>query len=121
MYCPECGCEYREGFTECSDCHVTLRPGEPPDPLPDASPGPPRAVIENLELVPVLACGNAAQLALARGVLDDAGIPYLLNDYGASVSRLGEHGVYWGSSATIQVASDRAREAQALLAPFEEG
>ena len=24
MYCPQCAAEYRPGFTECSDCHVTL-------------------------------------------------------------------------------------------------
>jgi len=24
MYCPKCKCEYREGFTECADCHVEL-------------------------------------------------------------------------------------------------
>lgn len=24
MYCPKCGCEYREGFNKCSDCGVDL-------------------------------------------------------------------------------------------------
>jgi len=24
MFCPKCRAEYREGFTECSDCHVKL-------------------------------------------------------------------------------------------------
>ena len=27
MYCPECRCEYRDGFAECSDCHVPLLAG----------------------------------------------------------------------------------------------
>ena len=117
MYCPECRCEYREGFTECSDCHVALRTGEPPDLRLEAPPRP-FDTIENLELVTVLECSNAAQLALARGILDDAGIPYLLNDYGGSTSRLGEYNAH-RSSVTIQVASDRAREAQDLLAQFQ--
>lgn len=24
MFCPKCGCEYREGYFKCSDCHVAL-------------------------------------------------------------------------------------------------
>ena len=27
MYCPQCGVEFRDGFTECSDCHVPLLTG----------------------------------------------------------------------------------------------
>ena len=26
MYCPLCKAEYRDGFTECSDCHIALVP-----------------------------------------------------------------------------------------------
>ena len=29
MYCPKCGSEYREGFTECKDCEVALVNEEP--------------------------------------------------------------------------------------------
>lgn len=32
MHCPNCGVEYREGFTRCSDCLVDLQPGPPPEP-----------------------------------------------------------------------------------------
>lgn len=35
MYCPNCGVEYREGFTRCSDCLVALQPGPPPEPEAD--------------------------------------------------------------------------------------
>jgi|SRR5579871_5106523 len=34
MFCPQCRSEYREGFTECTTCHVPLvadKPGKPPD------------------------------------------------------------------------------------------
>jgi hypothetical protein len=30
MYCPQCGVEYRAGFTTCSDCQVPLLTGNPP-------------------------------------------------------------------------------------------
>jgi hypothetical protein len=33
-WCPSCGAEYREGFSECADCGVALvgTPPEPPEP-----------------------------------------------------------------------------------------
>lgn len=31
MFCPDCRCEYREGFTECSDCKIPLVPKLPAD------------------------------------------------------------------------------------------
>lgn len=31
MYCPKRGCEYREGFFECSDCKKPLVSGKPPE------------------------------------------------------------------------------------------
>ena len=40
MFCPQCRVEYREGFVECSDCHIPLvdrlpEPGTPADSLID--------------------------------------------------------------------------------------
>lgn len=29
MYCPKCGCEYRDGFYRCADCNVDLVEGKP--------------------------------------------------------------------------------------------
>ena len=29
MYCPGCGVAYRDGFSQCSDCHMALVAGEP--------------------------------------------------------------------------------------------
>src|SRR5688572_4143565 len=31
MWCPECGAEYREGMTTCTDCNVALVDEMPPD------------------------------------------------------------------------------------------
>ena len=34
MYCPQCGAEYRPGFTRCADCEVPLVAAKPPAPEP---------------------------------------------------------------------------------------
>jgi hypothetical protein len=66
MVCPECGAEYREGFTHCSDCDVDLivAPPSPPDER------------NKIEIVQVYEAGNPALLAVAESLLDDAGIEY---------------------------------------------
>ena len=70
MYCPQCLVEYREGFTECSDCRVPLLAGAPPEPVDSFDP--------TLDLVVVLETNDDVQLALAKGLLEDAGIPFLV-------------------------------------------
>ena len=69
MYCPQCLVDYRDGFTECSDCHVPLLAGtcppDPPDPFDPA-----------LELVVVLETNDRVQLAMVKGLLEEAGIPF---------------------------------------------
>jgi len=65
MYCPQCGGEYREGFSECADCEVALvaQPSES-EALPDS------------EIVTILEVGDPALLALAESLLLEEGIPY---------------------------------------------
>jgi hypothetical protein len=112
MYCPRCLAEYREGFTRCSDCRITLLPGNPPvreshRAAPDSA----------LELVTVLECDSSVSVSLAQGTLDEAGIPYLIN------------GLPWGPlmeyrpsiadvPCRIQVAKDKADQARVLLEPL---
>lgn len=64
MFCPKCGAEYREGFTKCSDCGV---------PLVEEAPGEP----EFIEFVTVFRSGNPALLAMAKSILEDAGIEFI--------------------------------------------
>jgi hypothetical protein len=67
MYCPQCRTEYREGFTECSDCHFPLLRGTAPRaPHNDLDPSLGRSAGDK----------DAIQLAVARGLLEDAGIPF---------------------------------------------
>ena len=63
MYCPECGADYWEGFTQCDECRVALQI-EPPQ---EAS---------RITFVPVLRSGNSVELAIAKSLLEQADIPY---------------------------------------------
>ena len=71
MYCPRCQAEYRDGFTECSDCRVLLVAAA----IPPVLASPPDS---DLDLVVVLETNNRIQLALAKGLLEDAEIPFFV-------------------------------------------
>jgi hypothetical protein len=111
VYCPECRVEYREGFRECSDCHVPLLAGTaPPQPKTPSDP--------NLELVVVLETNDAFLLASAKGALEDAGIPFFaLNEISMLVTDIDPMLRKW---IRVQVASDREAEARDVLAPLLE-
>lgn len=63
MFCPKCRMEYTEGVFLCPDCR---------EPLVDELP--PEATTEYVEHITVFKTGNPVVLALARSVLEDAGI-----------------------------------------------
>jgi hypothetical protein len=73
---------------------------------------------DELELEAVLECKDALQLGLARGILEDAGIPYLLNGktFGRTSSIRAFTAFTRDMPFEVQVAKDRAGEARALLA-----
>jgi hypothetical protein len=111
VYCPECRVEYREGFRECSDCHVSLLAGTAP-PLPEGPFDP------YLELVVVLETNDPFVLASAKEALEDAGIPFFaLNEITTLVNDIDPMLLKW---IRIQVAGDRAAEAREVLAPLLE-
>lgn len=66
MICPECGSEYREGFTHCADCDVDLVEGAP------SEEGQPEA-----KLVKVYEGGNPAVVPLIESLLRDSGLEFM--------------------------------------------
>jgi hypothetical protein len=106
MYCPQCRVEYREGFTECSDCHVPLLTGAPPpEPTDPSSP--------DLGLVVVLATNDSILLALAKGLLEDAGIPFFA--LGQIATLIQDVDPFLHKMVRIQVPRDREAEARQIL------
>jgi len=107
MFCPNCGSEYREGFSRCVDCEVDLVDEPAPPPEPEASSA----------LATVVATGDRALLARATSLLADAGIPYLTRGEGPHdllAQDLPGPGVRVGPME-IQVDSRWWRKAEALL------
>lgn len=63
MFCPECKAEYVEGVFLCPDCRALLVTELPPGPK-----------TEYVEHVTVFTTGNPVVLAMAKSVLEGAGI-----------------------------------------------
>jgi len=106
VYCPECEVEYRDGFTECSDCHVPLLAGTPP-------PEPADSFDPTLDLVVVLETNDGIQLAMAKGLLEDAGIPYFV--LGQIATLVQDVDAFLHKWVGVQVPRDREAEARGLL------
>jgi hypothetical protein len=104
VFCPQCRAEYREGFTECSDCRVPLIAEKP------ATAGDP-----GLELVTVLESGDALVVTSAKTLLEDAGIPFWVLGDEVAPRILGLLPWY-----RIQIGRDHETKAIALLRPLTE-
>ncbi len=111
MYCPECQAEFREGFTECSDCHVPLVVGSPPE-------DPAEAFDPSIGLVVVLETIDRVELAMAKGLLENAGIPFFV--LGQIATLVQDVDPFLSKLLRIQVPRDREAEARELLAELQE-
>jgi hypothetical protein len=106
VYCPQCRVEYRDGFTECSDCRVPLLAGTP-------SPAPTGPFDPNLDLVVVLETNDGIQLSLAKGLLEEADIPFFVLGQIATLVQSVDASLHkW---VRVQVPCDREAEARELL------
>jgi len=110
MYCPQCGGEYRDGFTQCVDCEVALAATPPaveePEPAPDVG------------LVSVLETGDPAEMAFAESLLLEAGIDYTKQGDRVQdlfgIGRLGGFNVLTGPAKLLVYQADAEAAAQVL-------
>ena len=105
MYCPQCKVEYRDGFTKCSDCQVALVPGVAPK-TPHSEP----------DLVTVFESNDPFAIAMAKGSLEDSGIPFWMEG-DETAARL-VLGPIRFPSCRFLVPKDREAEARELLEPL---
>jgi len=121
MQCPECGAEYREGFTRCHDCGVTLV-SDPAgaDPRSTADARSSGAADDQPALVPVLRTTDPAFLPVVKSLLASAGVPYFVQGEEAmGLFPLGSFGGHHDRSrlgAVIHVPAARVDEVRELLA-----
>ena len=105
MYCPQCLTQYRDGFSECADCHVALASGVPP-----TSPAEGHAV----DLVTVLESSDPFVVNLAKSTLEDAGMEYVLSGDQPDERQL-VMSPMGALDSRVQVAAAQAAEARDLL------
>lgn len=115
MFCPECGGEYRSGFTRCVDCGVALT-AWPPRAAPAEEPHP-------ADLVTVFSSSNPALIPLAKSLLESAGIEF------TTKGEFIQDWIGWGrfpagvnvvtGPIEFQVDSGNAEEARELLRDLE--
>lgn len=106
MYCPKCKAEYREGFYECADCHVPLVGNLS---VEEAEPIRKDSVPEFVDLEEVMTSFNAGEITMARSILDDNEISYLVQ---------GDYFSFDSIPARILVPKGRVNEAKNLLHDF---
>jgi hypothetical protein len=110
MFCPKCGGEFREEFTRCAECDVALTHEPPGEPMID----------EEDELVPVLRTGDPLVVALAKSLLDGAGIDFFVKGEGIqdlfAFGRVGTGFNPITGPAEFQVRRYKEAEARTVLA-----
>lgn len=101
MFCPQCGAEYVSGVAECADCRV---------PLVETAPGPEEEGTPELHLIELYRAETLVNLAVARSLLEEAGIEYVIQG-----ERLDESAFPLSRPLWILVArGDEARAREAL-------
>jgi hypothetical protein len=75
VFCPQCRYEYRPEVTKCPDCDIWLVRE-----LPVVAENQPTEEFDEVPLETVYSTYDYARIQLAAAILDEAGIPHLVND-----------------------------------------
>jgi hypothetical protein len=130
LYCPQCGADYRPGFTLCSDCLVPLvdRSSEasaPAAPVPAVTAPSAEALRRHLELVTVFKTGDPGLIAVVKSILQSAEIPFTTKGEGiqdlTGVGRLGSGYNPAFGPVEVQVSSADVTDTSVLLDDLEPG
>lgn len=106
MFCPECRAEYRDGFSECADCHVELIPELAPLPA-DPKAG------DFVEYEELLSTYNLGDIVFIKSVLDSEKIIYFMqNEEFNSLT-------FSPQPVRVMVNTDQMEKAKELLKDFE--
>ena len=98
MFCPNCRAEYKEGISDCPDCHVGLVPELPAQPEP-----------EYIEYEEILSTFNPFDIAMIKSLLEGADIIYYFHGEQFSYVRP------WVEPARLMVCREQADEAREFL------
>lgn len=109
MFCPVCKYEYKEGYTRCKDCNVTLVLELPPEPKHDG----------DYNIVKLYSPRNLTEQSLIQSILDSEGINYYIhNDFFGSLEVGPQIDLY--NKKMIMVPNDQYERAKELLDTFLE-
>ena len=109
-WCPQCGAEYREGFSRCSECGVALVEAPPSKPQRPAEPGP--------EWVEIASYTTAEEARLAQGLLQEQDIPAEVIDKHVVLNPFPQVDE---AEVLLLVPPEHAEQADAVLAGAEAG
>ena len=109
-WCPQCGAEYRGGFSRCSECGVALVDELPSKPQRPAEPGP--------EWVEIASYTTAEEARLAQGLLQEQDIPAEVIDKHVVLNPFPQVDE---AEVLLLVPPEHAEQADAVLAGAEAG